>query len=54
MHRDVSIGNILCCNEQAKLSDLEYAKKVGDLTSHNMRTASVLITLSDKLLITSQ
>jgi len=36
----VSIGNILSCEGGAKLGDLEYAKKVGDVKSHEMRTAS--------------
>jgi hypothetical protein len=51
----VSIGNILSYNGQAKLADLEYAKKMGDLTRHEMRTASEYpITLTRKPLITSQ
>ena len=55
MHRDVSIGNILSCDGHAKLADLEYAKKMGDLNSHDMRTASESpISLSGKLLITPQ
>ena len=37
VHRDVSIGNIL---GSAKLGDLEYAKKIGDTRSHDVRTAS--------------
>jgi hypothetical protein len=40
VHRDLSLGNILSCDGHAKLSDLEYAKRVGDLKSHEMRTAS--------------
>ena len=40
VHRDVSIGNILSYDGHAKLADLEYAKKMGDLKSHEMRTAS--------------
>jgi len=40
VHRDVSIGNILSHDGHAKLADLEYAKKIGDLKSHEMRTAS--------------
>ena len=36
----MSIGNILSCDGHAKLADLEYAKKMGDLKSDEMRTAS--------------
>jgi hypothetical protein len=36
----VSIGNILSYKGGAKLADLEYAKKVGNTMSHDMRTAS--------------
>jgi len=55
VHRDVSTGNILTYNGQAKLADLEYAKKMGDLKSHEMRTASESpISLSGKSLIASQ
>src|SRR5712672_3089707 len=55
VHRDVSIGNILSCGGHAKLTDLEYAKKMGDSESHEMRTASEShITLSGKSLIVSQ
>ena len=37
----MSIGNIFRYREGTKLADLEYAKKtVGNMTSHNMRTAS--------------
>ena len=47
----MSTGNILYCDGHAKLADLEYAKKVGDLKINEMRTASEsLITLSDKSL----
>ena len=48
MHRDVSIGNILLfCDEHAKLVDHQYVKKMGDLKSREMRTASECpITLS--------
>ena len=50
----MSIGNILSCGGHAKLADLEYAKKVGDLKSHDMRTASESpISLSGKSLIVS-
>jgi serine/threonine protein kinase len=38
VHRDVSIGNILSYNGEAKLCDLEYAKKNGDTKTHNVRT----------------
>jgi len=55
VHRDVSIGNILSCDGHAKLADLEYAKKIGDLKSHEKRTASGSpITLSGQPLIASQ
>ena len=55
MHRDVSIGNILFYDGHVKLADLEYAKKMGDSKSHEMRTASEsLVTLSGKSLIASQ
>ena len=51
----MNLGNILSYNGQAKLADLEYAKRRGDLTSHEMRTASGCpITLSGKSLIASQ
>jgi serine/threonine protein kinase len=40
VHRDVSIGNILSYEGEAKLADLEYAKRVGEVKSHEMRTAS--------------
>jgi serine/threonine protein kinase len=40
VHRDVSVGNILSYKGEAKLADLEYAKRVGDGKSHEMRTAS--------------
>jgi Fungal protein kinase len=48
----VSIGNILSYNGAAKLADLEYAKKVGDTKTHDMRTASrwISIHLSNKSL----
>jgi hypothetical protein len=55
VHRNVSIGNILLCDGRVKLADLEYTKKMGDLKSHEMRTASEsLITLFGKSLIASQ
>jgi hypothetical protein len=51
----VSIGNILSYEGHAKLADLEYAKEMGDLKSHNARTAGEYpITLSGKSLIASQ
>ncbi|KAF9507779.1 hypothetical protein BS47DRAFT_1385014 [Hydnum rufescens UP504] len=40
VHRDVSIGNILWYKGGGKLGDLEYAKKMGDMMSHDLRTAS--------------
>jgi Fungal protein kinase len=51
----VSVGNILSCDGVAKLADLEYAKETGDVTSHEMRTASEsFIDLSGKSLTESQ
>ncbi|KAF8493938.1 hypothetical protein F5888DRAFT_1720628 [Russula emetica] len=41
VHRDVSIGNILSCDGHAKLADLEYAKKIGDLETDEMRTGTM-------------
>jgi hypothetical protein len=47
----VSIGNILSYNGQAKLADLEYAKKMGDLTSHETRAVSEFtITLNQEII----
>ena len=43
VHRGVSIGNILYYEGGGKLADLEYAKRVGDMTSHEMRTASRIL-----------
>jgi serine/threonine-protein kinase RIO1 len=40
VHRDVSVRNILWFNNTSKLMDLEYAKRVGDTTSHETRTVS--------------
>ena len=49
----MSIGNIMSYDGHAKLSDLEYAKKTSDLTSHEKRMASESsITLYGKSLIT--
>ncbi|KAF9507935.1 hypothetical protein BS47DRAFT_1366317 [Hydnum rufescens UP504] len=39
VHWDVSIGNILYHERGGKLADLEYAKRIGDMMSHEMRTA---------------
>lgn len=51
----MSVGNILSCDGVAKLADLEYAKNIGDVTSHEMRTASESsIDLSGKSLTESQ
>ena len=51
----MNLWNILSYNGQTKLADLEYAKRRGDLTSHEMRTASGYpITLSGISLIASQ
>jgi hypothetical protein len=48
----VSIGNILSCDGQTKLADLEYAKNRSD---PEMRTASESpVTLTEKSLIASQ
>ena len=38
VHRDVSSGNILVVDGVVKISDLEYAKKMEDETSHNGRS----------------
>ena len=40
VHRDVSIGSILCYTGGGNLGDLEYAKRIGDTTSHDMCMAS--------------
>ena len=51
----MSIGNILSHERGAKLADLEYAKRVGDVKSHEMRTASrSSFNLSGKPLIAGQ
>jgi hypothetical protein len=53
VRRDVSIGNILSCEGGAKPADLEYAKRVGDVKSHEMRMASISsFNLSSKPLTT--
>ena len=36
----MSVSNILLCEGGAKLADLEYVKKVGDVKSHEMQMAS--------------
>ncbi|KAF9513075.1 hypothetical protein BS47DRAFT_1017359 [Hydnum rufescens UP504] len=41
VHRDVSIGNMLWYKGGGKLGDLEYAKKMGDMTSHDLRTGTI-------------
>jgi len=41
VHRDVSIRNILSCDGHAKLADLEYAKKIGDSETDEMRTGTM-------------
>ena len=38
VHRDISTGNILLVDGVVKISDLEYAKKMDDKTSHNGRS----------------
>ncbi|THH04754.1 hypothetical protein EW146_g10093, partial [Bondarzewia mesenterica] len=40
VHRDISIGNILVLNGRAKISDLEYAKKVEHDRTHDVRTGT--------------
>ena len=47
----MSIGNILSYEGGAKLADLEYAKKVGDVKSHEMRTASGYFTTAYGILL---
>jgi hypothetical protein len=55
VHRDVSIGNTLSYDRHAKLADLEFAKKMSDSKSDEMRPASeTRFTLSGKSLIWSQ
>ncbi|KAH7904218.1 hypothetical protein BJ138DRAFT_1019438, partial [Hygrophoropsis aurantiaca] len=41
VHRDVSIGNVLYFNGRVKLSDLEYAKKMGTDSGHEVCTGTV-------------
>jgi len=49
VRRDVSIENILSYGGHAKLADLEYVKKMGDLKRHEKQAASGFpITLSGK------
>jgi serine/threonine protein kinase len=38
IHRDISAGNVLEFNGNGKLSDLEYAIKMDDESSHEIRT----------------
>ena len=40
VHRDISPGNIIIYNEQAKLSDLEFAKQYESGASNHVRTVS--------------
>jgi hypothetical protein len=40
VHHNVSVGNILSCGGIAKLANPECGKKVGDVKSHEMWTAS--------------
>ncbi|KAL4074509.1 hypothetical protein V8B97DRAFT_1868896 [Scleroderma yunnanense] len=40
VHRDISPGNILRIDDQGKISDLEYVKKMGSEYSHEVRTVS--------------
>jgi hypothetical protein len=42
----MSVGNILLCGGATRLADLEYAKKMGDVKSHEMRTVSESSTTS--------
>ncbi|KAH7917446.1 hypothetical protein BV22DRAFT_979439, partial [Leucogyrophana mollusca] len=41
VHRDVSVGNVLRYEGRGKLSDLEYAKKVGSGLGHDVCTGTV-------------
>ncbi|KAJ3552851.1 hypothetical protein NM688_g3934 [Phlebia brevispora] len=40
VHRDISSTNILIVGDQTKLTDFEYAKKIGDTTVHNVRSGT--------------
>ncbi|KAI0084508.1 hypothetical protein BDY19DRAFT_1060215 [Irpex rosettiformis] len=42
VHRDISSGNILVVDGVVKISDLEYAKKMSDSTSHSERSGTAL------------
>ncbi|KAI0086080.1 hypothetical protein BDY19DRAFT_996264, partial [Irpex rosettiformis] len=41
VHRDISSGNILIVDNIAKISDLEYAKKMNDKSSHSERSGTL-------------
>ncbi|KIM42727.1 hypothetical protein M413DRAFT_26731 [Hebeloma cylindrosporum] len=41
VHRDLSTTNILIVNGAARLTDLEYAKVMGDAVAHNVRTGTL-------------
>ena len=44
VHRDVSTGNILIDgNDEVRLADLEYAKRLNDTSSHDVRTVSTTL-----------
>ncbi|CCM03683.1 uncharacterized protein FIBRA_05827 [Fibroporia radiculosa] len=40
VHRDLSTGNILIYNGRVKLADFEYAKRLGAVASHEIRTGT--------------
>ncbi|KAI0084507.1 hypothetical protein BDY19DRAFT_524479 [Irpex rosettiformis] len=41
VHRDISSGNILIVDDIAKISDIEYAKKMNDESSHSERSGTL-------------
>ncbi|KAI6098863.1 hypothetical protein EDD16DRAFT_1226423 [Pisolithus croceorrhizus] len=41
VHRDVSAGNVLCSGKIGKLADLEYAKRMGSNTGHEVRVGTL-------------
>ncbi|KAF8576696.1 hypothetical protein K439DRAFT_1397185 [Ramaria rubella] len=40
VHRDVSIGNVLCVAGRGVLTDLEYCKRTDDESTHDVRTGT--------------
>lgn len=41
LHRDISAGNILIdSSDELRLADFEYAKRIDDESSHDVRTVS--------------